>query len=37
LGNRASTGTEVRVLEIGSKDAEFRAAEKGGEGMALKI
>jgi len=37
LENRASTGTEVRVLEIGSKDAEFRAAEKGGEGMALKI
>jgi hypothetical protein len=30
----ASTGTEDRVLEIGSKGAEFRAAEKGGEGMA---
>jgi len=34
---RASTGTEVRVSEIESKDAEFSAAEKGGKGMALKI
>jgi len=31
---RASTGTEVRVSEIESKDAEFRAAEKDDEGMA---
>jgi predicted nucleic acid-binding protein len=28
---RASTGTEARVEEIGSKRAQFRAAEKSGE------
>jgi len=33
----ASTGTEARVEEIGCECAQFRAAEKGGEGMALKI
>jgi hypothetical protein len=33
---RASTGTEDRVLEIGSKGAQFIAAEKGGEGRRKK-
>jgi hypothetical protein len=33
----ASTGTWFRMDEIGSKRAEFSAAEEGGEEMALKI
>ena len=31
------TGTETDVIEIWSWCAQFRAAEKGDEGMALKI
>ena len=34
---RASSGTEDRVEEFGCKQAQFRAAEKGDEGMAFKI
>jgi len=30
-------GTETRVVEIGCYRAQFRAAEKNSEGMALKI
>jgi hypothetical protein len=30
----AIRGTEARMEEMGCKGAEFRAAEKGGEGMA---
>jgi len=33
----AIRGTEAKVEEIGCKRAQFKAAEKGGEGMALKI
>jgi hypothetical protein len=33
----AIAGTEALPVEIGSKRAQFNAAEKGGQGMALKI
>ena len=32
-----STGTEDKGKEFGCYDAQFKAAEKGDEGMALKI
>jgi len=34
---RLSTGTKNRVVGVGSKRAQFNAAEKGDKGMALKI
>jgi hypothetical protein len=34
---QASTGTEVRVEKLWNYRAQFNAAEKGGEGMALRI
>jgi hypothetical protein len=33
----AIAGTEALPVEIGSKRAQFNAAEKGGKGMAFKI
>jgi hypothetical protein len=35
--SRSSTGTEDRMLEMGSKSAQFRAAEKGGEGRRKNL
>ena len=37
LEMQASAGTEDRVKEVGCQCAQFRAAEKDDEGMALKI